>query len=162
MSENTKDDGGNAFVDFVWGNLPMQPDEGRTVPVTARAQGEDLVIPDEAATLDPALDDHDIAVEAYVGYPELVFVQVPDIRGLSEGDLADLSLPEGLTLGDDLSDYPAEEKVEVMWQYPAPGAKVHPGEIINYKFADREWPQADGTTFNDPVEEESDPEDPTP
>ena len=52
MTINPKDDLGNVQVEFVWGNLPMQPDELR---------GEN--------TLDPALDNHSTAVDGYQGYP---------------------------------------------------------------------------------------------
>lgn len=49
---NPVDDLGNVQVDFVWGNLPLQPDDQRGLN-----------------TLDPALDNHEIATEGYNGYP---------------------------------------------------------------------------------------------
>lgn len=49
---NPIDDLGNVQVDFVWGNLPLQPDDQRGLN-----------------TLDPALDNHEIATEGYNGYP---------------------------------------------------------------------------------------------
>lgn len=74
---NPVDDLGNVQVDFVWGNFPMQPDDAR---------GEN--------TLDPALDNHIIAVTAYNGFPGytpvppftdvLPNVAVPNVVGLSE------------------------------------------------------------------------------
>ena len=55
MTVNPKDDLGNVQVDFVWGNLPLQPDELR---------GE--------ATLDPTLDNHSIATTGYSNYPSFI------------------------------------------------------------------------------------------
>ena len=49
---NPVDSLGNIQVDFVWGNMPLQPDDQR---------GED--------TLDPALDNHYIADEGWNNYP---------------------------------------------------------------------------------------------
>jgi hypothetical protein len=49
---NPVDDLGNVQVDFVWGNLPLQPDDQRG-----------------SNTLDPTLDNHEIATEGYNGYP---------------------------------------------------------------------------------------------
>lgn len=49
------DDAGHPQVDFVWGNLPMQPDDER---------GMD--------TLDPALDNHIIATTGYSNYPQFI------------------------------------------------------------------------------------------
>lgn len=47
-----KDDLGNAFVDFVYGGRPIQPNEGRETP------------------LDPELDGHKVVTDGYNGYPE--------------------------------------------------------------------------------------------
>ena len=47
-----RDDGGNVAIDYVWGNLPMQPNDDR---------GEN--------TLDPALDNHSTAINGYQGFP---------------------------------------------------------------------------------------------
>lgn len=77
MTVNPKDDLGNVQVDFVWGNLPLQPDELR---------GED--------TLDPTLDNHVIATEGYANYPSFLpnyagdgdtdpEVVLPQLRGLT-------------------------------------------------------------------------------
>jgi hypothetical protein len=46
-----RDDAGNVQVDFVWGNLPMQPDDDRDT------------------NLDPALDNHVIATTGYSNFP---------------------------------------------------------------------------------------------
>ena len=47
-----RDDLGNVAVDFIWGNLPMQPNDDRG-----------------GNPLDAALDNHVIAAEQYNGYP---------------------------------------------------------------------------------------------
>ena len=52
---NLLDDAGNVAIDFVWGNLPMQPNDAR---------------PDVTANrLDPALDNHIIALSGWNGFP---------------------------------------------------------------------------------------------
>ena len=53
---NLLDDAGNVAVDFVWGNFPMQPNDDR--PNTT------------AGRLDPALDNHIIALSGWNGYPQ--------------------------------------------------------------------------------------------
>jgi hypothetical protein len=50
------DDAGNVAVDFVWGNIPMQPNDVR------EENGQ-------TALLDPTLDNHSIAYENWNGYP---------------------------------------------------------------------------------------------
>lgn len=50
-----RDDAGNVQVDFVWGNLPMQPDDDRGM-----------------ATLDAALDNHIIATTGYSNFPGFI------------------------------------------------------------------------------------------
>ena len=52
---NLVDDAGNVAVDFVWGNLPMQPNDDR------EENGGEL--------LSPVLDNHSIAYENWSGYP---------------------------------------------------------------------------------------------
>ena len=49
------DTGGNLRVDFVWGNMPLQNNSQR---------GEN--------TLDPALDNHDIAYGLWSNYPGFI------------------------------------------------------------------------------------------
>ena len=53
---NLLDDAGNVAIDFVWGNFPMQPNDVR--PNTT------------AGRLDPALDNHIIALSGWNGYPQ--------------------------------------------------------------------------------------------
>ena len=57
------DDLGHPQVDFVWGNIPMQPNDERGM-----------------ATLDPALDNHVIAAEGYSNYPSFI----PNYDGLNQ------------------------------------------------------------------------------
>jgi hypothetical protein len=52
---NLLDDAGNVAVDFVWGNIPLQPNDER------EENGGGL--------LDPALDNHEIAYQGWSGYP---------------------------------------------------------------------------------------------
>lgn len=51
-ASHTEDPTGGEFVDFVWGNMPMQPDTDRG-----------------SAVLDQALDSHEIAGYAWNGFP---------------------------------------------------------------------------------------------
>jgi len=52
---NLLDDAGEVAIDFVWGNFPIQPNDAR--PNTT------------AGRLDPALDNHIIALSGWGGYP---------------------------------------------------------------------------------------------
>jgi hypothetical protein len=53
---NLLDSAGEVAIDFVWGNMPMQPNDAR---------------PDALANrLDPALDNHIIALSGWNGYPQ--------------------------------------------------------------------------------------------
>ena len=52
---NLLDDSGEVAIDFVWGNFPIQPNDAR--PNTT------------AERLDPALDNHIIALSGWGGYP---------------------------------------------------------------------------------------------
>jgi len=63
------DDKGNVVVDFVWGNMPLQPNDDRPDTATGR--------------LDFALDNHVIAQTGWNGYP----LYVPNTDGAAiEGD----------------------------------------------------------------------------
>lgn len=90
---NPVDDGGNVRVDYVWGNLPMQPNDARGM-----------------AQLDPALDNHVIAAEGWSGYPAFIpnfegdgdavpNVTVPDVRGLDATDAEAALVAAGLVIG---------------------------------------------------------------
>ena len=52
---NLLDDAGNVAIDFVWGNFPIQPNDAR--PDTTEGR------------LDPALDNHIIALSGWNGFP---------------------------------------------------------------------------------------------
>jgi hypothetical protein len=79
---NLLDTAGEVAIDFVWGNMPMQPNDAR--PNTA------------AGRLDPALDNHIIALSGWGGYPQFTansagedvagatdYVLVPSVLGLT-------------------------------------------------------------------------------
>jgi hypothetical protein len=79
---NLLDSAGEVAIDFVWGNMPIQPNDAR---------------PDAAANrLDPALDNHIIALSGWGGYPQFTansagedvvgatdYVLVPSVLGLT-------------------------------------------------------------------------------
>jgi hypothetical protein len=81
------DDKGNVVVDFVWGNLPLQPNDVR------RDNG--------GSNLDYTLDNHVIAESAYNGYPlytpnddgaftgGVAYVVVPNVLGQLTADAVD-------------------------------------------------------------------------
>lgn len=79
---NLLDDSGEVAIDFVWGNFPIQPNDAR--PNTT------------AERLDPALDNHIIALSGWGGYPQFTansagedvagttdYVLVPSVLGLT-------------------------------------------------------------------------------
>jgi len=87
-----RDTGGNIAVDYVWGNIPMQPDDDRG-----------------AATLDPVLDSHIIASSNYNGFPghtpvspyldTIANVGVPNLAGLTEAAATSALTAAGLVKG---------------------------------------------------------------
>ncbi len=80
-------------IDFVWGNMPMQPDDDRTT------------------RLDRSLGDHIIEATAWNGYPQytpdtdgayvagVAYAVVPDLAGLTEASATDALLDAGLVKG---------------------------------------------------------------
>lgn len=92
---NLLDSAGEVAIDFVWGNMPIQPNDAR---------------PDVLANrLDPALDNHIIALSGWGGYPQFVansagedvvgttdYVLVPSVLGftttLAQDAMKDASL----------------------------------------------------------------------
>ena len=79
---NLLDTAGEVAIDFVWGNFPIQPNDAR--PDTA------------AGRLDPALDNHIIALSGWNGFPQYApntagedvlgptdYVLVPNVLGLT-------------------------------------------------------------------------------
>ena len=91
---NLLDTAGEVAIDFVWGNMPMQPNDVRA----------------NANRLDPEADNHIIALSGWNGYPQyapnttgedvagdtLDYVLVPEVRGfttaLAEDAMKDASL----------------------------------------------------------------------
>jgi hypothetical protein len=80
-------------IDFVWGNMPMQPDDDRTT------------------RLDRSLGDHIIESTAWNGYPQytpntdgayvagVAYAVVPNLVGLTEALATDALLDAGLVKG---------------------------------------------------------------
>ena len=79
---NLLDTAGEVAIDFVWGNFPIQPNDARPDTSTGR--------------LDPALDNHIIALSGWGGYPQFTansagedvagatdYVLVPSVLGLT-------------------------------------------------------------------------------
>jgi len=79
---NLLDSAGEVAIDFVWGNFPIQPNDARPDTSTGR--------------LDPALDNHIIALSGWGGYPQFTansagedvvgatdYVLVPSVLGLT-------------------------------------------------------------------------------
>jgi hypothetical protein len=79
---NLLDDSGEVAIDFVWGNFPIQPNDAR--PNTT------------AERLDPALDNHIIALSGWGGYPQFTansagedvagstdYILTPNVLGLT-------------------------------------------------------------------------------
>lgn len=79
---NLLDSAGEVAIDFVWGNFPIQPNDARPDTATGR--------------LDPALDNHIIALSGWNGFPQYTpdtpgedvlgptdYVLVPSVLGLT-------------------------------------------------------------------------------
>lgn len=64
---NLLDDAGNVAIDFVWGNFPIQPNDAR--PDAASATLSTTVYTRVAGRLDPAADNHIIALSGWNGFP---------------------------------------------------------------------------------------------
>ena len=122
-----RDTGGNIVVDFVWGNIPMQPDDDRVTP------------------LDPNLDSHIIATSQYNGFPgnTPVFpyldttgnVTVPNVVGLTESAattaLTAVDLVKGaVTNADNYAGATSVNNGKIKSQSPAAGAKINEGNAV--------------------------------
>ena len=91
---NLLDDAGNVAVDFVWGNLPLAPNDERA------ENGGGL--------LDPALDNHEIAYQGWNGYPGYTpntagaegagYVVVPSVLGLATAAASRILTDDGFTV----------------------------------------------------------------
>ena len=124
-----RDSGGNVFVDFVWGNMPMQPNADR----------------EEGHDLDPALDSHIIATSQYEGFP--LFIQgapyddtidnreVPNLLGQTGSTADGILAGAGLTsvVGTPVtSGATSENNGTVATQSPDAGIVVNAGDSVTY------------------------------
>jgi hypothetical protein len=92
---NLLDTAGNVAVDFVWGNIPMQPNDERE----ENGQTE---------LLDPDLDNHSIAYEGWNGYPlynpgeagaeGAGYIVVPSVLGQTTANATDILEDDGLVV----------------------------------------------------------------
>lgn len=109
------DTSGNQAVDFVWGNMPLQPNEGRTTP------------------LDPELDGHNIASFGYNGYPGNTGagtgVVVPDVAGNLQAAAEAALKAAGFAVGT------VTGTGSVTGQDPAAGEYAHPGSAVGITLA---------------------------
>jgi hypothetical protein len=124
---NPVDDFGNVKVDFVWGNIPMQPDDAR---------GENTLVPE--------LDNHIIAVTQYNGFPgytpevpyldTIANVVVPDVEGDADSDaialLESLGLVAVAVFSDNEGGATEENDRTVKSQTPSVGTKVNVGTEV--------------------------------
>ena len=91
--------GGNVKVDFVWGNLAMQPDDDRTGTATQIGGGSgdygwSATTKVQSTTLNKALSNHSIVENNWNGYPDYTPVApyldtvdqaaIPSVLGLTE------------------------------------------------------------------------------
>lgn len=80
---------GNVRIDFVWGNMPMQPDDGRGTP------------------LDKALGNHNVVDTQWAGYPQHQpglsgtwdDITTPNVVGMLEAAATAALIAAGLTKG---------------------------------------------------------------
>jgi len=106
---NLLDSSGEVFVDFVWGNIPMQPNDVRPDAVSATLST--TVTTRVAGRLDPAADNHINALSGWGGYPGFVanstgedvvgatdYVDVPSVLGLTTAIATDLMRDASLTV----------------------------------------------------------------
>jgi hypothetical protein len=94
---NLLDSSGNVAVEFVWGNIPMQPNDER------EENGGSL--------LNPALDNHSIAYEGWNGYPLYTpntagaegagYIVVASVIGQTSANARDILEDAGLVVTDD-------------------------------------------------------------
>lgn len=143
---NPVDDLGNVQVDFVWGNIPMQPDDARGM-----------------AVLDPDLDNHIIAATQYNGFPGYTPVPpftdtvdnatVPNVVGSTESVANSTLVAAGLVKGVVTSTAVGATTVndaKVKTQTPAAGAVVNEGAAVALVlFAAPTVPDVTGDTLED-------------
>ena len=91
---NLLDSAGEVAIDFVWGNFPIQPNDAR--PDAASATLSETVYTRVPGRLDPAADNHIIALSGWNGFPQYApntagedvagatdYVLVPSVLGLT-------------------------------------------------------------------------------
>jgi hypothetical protein len=106
---NLLDSSGEVAIDFVWGNFPIQPNDVRPDAVGATYTVDSYVR--TAGRLDPALDNHIIALSGWGGYPLFVansagedvagptdYVLVPNVLGLTTALATDAMKDASLTV----------------------------------------------------------------
>jgi hypothetical protein len=106
---NLLDTSGEVAVDFVWGNFPIQPNDVR--PDAASATLSTTVATRVAGRLDPAADNHIIALSGWNGFPlyspdtageDVVgatdYVLVPSVLGLTTALAVDAMKDASLTV----------------------------------------------------------------
>lgn len=121
------DSGGNQKVDYVWGNMPPQPDTGRATP------------------LDGSKGFHAMLKAGYNGFPdyipaapyldEIANVVVPNVVGKTESaantDLVAAGLVKGaVTTADNAAGATSENDGKVKTQTPAAGTVVNTGTSV--------------------------------
>jgi hypothetical protein len=112
---NLLDSAGNVFVDFVWGNFPMQPNDERTETADYTTAPSTVVVAADASQnydwsgytvypssrLNPTLSNHAVAEAAYAGFPAnasgdgayvsgTAYINVPSILGLTTSKAIDV------------------------------------------------------------------------
>ena len=105
---NLLDSAGNVFVDFAWGNFPMQPNDERTSTADYTTAPSTAVVAANASQnygwsgytvypssrLNPTLSFHDMAEAKYAGFPDYTtgdgayvsgtaYISVPNVLGLT-------------------------------------------------------------------------------
>jgi hypothetical protein len=105
---NLLDTAGNVFVDFAWGNFPMQPNDERTTSADYTTAPSTAVVAANAtgnygwsgytvypsSRLNPTLSNHNVAEAKYAGFPDfasgdgayisgVAYISVPNVLGLT-------------------------------------------------------------------------------
>lgn len=108
------DTAGNVKVDFIWGNLPMQPDDERTGSATQIGgstgdYGWAQTTKVKSAALNKALNNHSVALNNWNGYPDynpnapyldtIDQVAVPNVVGVTETSAGNSLVAVGLVKG---------------------------------------------------------------
>ena len=112
---NLLDTAGNVFVDFAWGNFPMQPNDERTTSADYTTAPSTAVVAANASEnngwsgytvypssrLNPTLSNHNVAEAAYAGFPAfasgdgayisgVAYINVPNVIGLTTANAIDV------------------------------------------------------------------------